>query len=989
MSSKRAGEQSSASNSGSPPAKKAMTQLKPIEIGPVRSLEDMDIKVLQFQNKKLVERIDQRRKHEEELKRRIEQLEQRQATDDAVLCIVNRYWNQLDEDVRVLLQRFDAEGVDEDEKENESSAVTSFLTLLSQWDRQEIEDKLSQRVEFSERAIGKLLQAYDRLLQRKEKIWQIVKNKNDSVLSKDELDEPTSATSSSGSTISTLKNTDADPDSISDNKSADKSNKDTAMKIESDIKNEADSTLTKSDNPTATTDADNKNSESDSSSKEEKEKKSLRTSTSDSGKFEGPALSETVMAEMDRLMEENKRLHNIVTQMHQKHHEIILKNSELQDKNAAAETESAELKNHLEEAEYHLESSNNRVTKLDKYLNEVLSKLKTYQEGEIKVQGGGEGVSKNKFNEMMAELEEQKELAMTRLGELEKLQEEHEESVKENEKLKIDLATLPESVITETTEYKCLQSQFSVLYNESVQMRAQLEECRNLFSASKNAHLRQIEQMELEELAMQKKLRKEMIEMEDLHAQVCREHDNLRMEFEQTLAANEQTGPINREMRNLISSLKTHNEQLKGEVQRYKRKLKEAYDDVEKLKQEVAAAAAASQPSSSAAASSSSTAEGTSANELGASDVINKEQEELERHRLEAEIIKDLKCDIKKLQEKEKEIKIHLDSLKSMSKEGRDKAQLMASEKKAKMEFEESRNHMRRLQQELDRKERRKHGDDDVMKRLRKLEEHNTELQRCLSAQKQEEEAMLNEMEVTGQAFEDMQEQNVRLMQQLREKDDANFKLMSERIKSNQIQKLLRDEKDVLAEQVETLQHQVEAQNLVVRKLEEKERLLMATVSSMDKDLTLRQQAAELHKRKAVESVQTATDLKLHLDKYHSQLKEAQQAVADKTTALQQQSFKYRRMQEELAVLRKKLDRVKKIEMASSADEVLMEEIREYKEQLTCPSCKVKKKDAVLTKCFHVFCLECLKTRYETRQRKCPKCNATFGANDYHRIYLE
>ena len=42
-------------------------------------------------------------------------------------------------------------------------------------------------------------------------------------------------------------------------------------------------------------------------------------------------------------------------------------------------------------------------------------------------------------------------------------------------------------------------------------------------------------------------------------------------------------------------------------------------------------------------------------------------------------------------------------------------------------------------------------------------------------------------------------------------------------------------------------------------------------------------------------------------------------------------------------------------------------------EQLTCPSCKVKRKDAVLTKCFHVFCLDCLKTRYETRQRKCPK----------------
>jgi len=55
----------------------------------------MDIKVLQFQNRKFAERIEQRRKAEEELRKRIEQLEQRQTTDDAVLCIVNRYWNQV------------------------------------------------------------------------------------------------------------------------------------------------------------------------------------------------------------------------------------------------------------------------------------------------------------------------------------------------------------------------------------------------------------------------------------------------------------------------------------------------------------------------------------------------------------------------------------------------------------------------------------------------------------------------------------------------------------------------------------------------------------------------------------------------------------------------------------------------------------------------------------------------------------------------------
>ena len=113
-------------------------------------------------------------------------------------------------------------------------------------------------------------------------------------------------------------------------------------------------------------------------------------------------------------------------------------------------------------------------------------------------------------------------------------------------------------------------------------------------------------------------------------------------------------------------------------------------------------------------------------------------------------------------------------------------------------------------------------------------------------------------------------------------------------------------------------------------------------------------------------------------------------------------------MHEDSAILKRKVERLKKIEMASDMDEILKEEIREYKETLTCPSCKVKRKDAILTKCFHVFCYDCLRsvinilcnismhifmikyfrTRYETRQRKCPKCNAAFGASDYHRLYL-
>ena len=58
----------------------------------------------------------------------------------------------------------------------------------------------------------------------------------------------------------------------------------------------------------------------------------------------------------------------------------------------------------------------------------------------------------------------------------------------------------------------------------------------------------------------------------------------------------------------------------------------------------------------------------------------------------------------------------------------------------------------------------------------------------------------------------------------------------------------------------------------------------------------LRTQASEIQKRKAVENSQSAADLKLHLDKYHSQLKEAQNIVAEKTSTLSQEAFKHKRI---------------------------------------------------------------------------------------------
>ena len=103
----------------------------------------------------------------------------------------------------------------------------------------------------------------------------------------------------------------------------------------------------------------------------------------------------------------------------------------------------------------------------------------------------------------------------------------------------------------------------------------------------------------------------------------------------------------------------------------------------------------------------------------------------------------------------------------------------------------------------------KKLADEDATRRIKQLEDQVEGLRKQVANNKQEEETLIIDMEVTGQALEDMQEQNSRLIQQLREKDDANFKLMSERIKSNQIARLAREEKEMYIQQVATLTTQV------------------------------------------------------------------------------------------------------------------------------------------------------------------------------------
>lgn len=125
------------------------------------------------------------------------------------------------------------------------------------------------------------------------------------------------------------------------------------------------------------------------------------------------------------------------------------------------------------------------------------------------------------------------------------------------------------------------------MYTEKAALMNQLEECRKELEAAKEAHAMQLQQMEKEEFMAQKQLRAEMVHLEDQLSQVRREYEMLRVEFEQNLAANEQSGPLNKEMRQLLAGFKMQNQSFKAEAARFKRKWKEAVSLVAKTQKDL------------------------------------------------------------------------------------------------------------------------------------------------------------------------------------------------------------------------------------------------------------------------------------------------------------------------------------------------------------------------------------------------------------------
>ncbi|KII67065.1 E3 ubiquitin-protein ligase BRE1A [Thelohanellus kitauei] len=197
----------------------------------------------------------------------------------------------------------------------------------------------------------------------------------------------------------------------------------------------------------------------------------------------------------------------------------------------------------------------------------------------------------------------------------------------------------------------------------------------------------------------------------------------------------------------------------------------------------------------------------------------------------------------------------------------------------------------------------------------------------------------------------------------------------------NEEKELLVKEKELLNSNIETYRNQ----SLELEKTIEQTRDCMNTSV---RESEAKSYLCDQYKKKLQEISYKYAEANSITEKLKACQEENLKLISDFESRLENEIFKNHRLNEDLALIKQKLDRATHNQYGGATDKILIEELRILKQKLICSCCGTRQKDAILTKCYHLFCFECLATTYNNRQRKCPRCSQSFGNHDFHKIYF-
>ncbi|KAJ1723359.1 E3 ubiquitin-protein ligase bre1 [Coemansia erecta] len=245
-------------------------------------------------------------------------------------------------------------------------------------------------------------------------------------------------------------------------------------------------------------------------------------------------------------------------------------------------------------------------------------------------------------------------------------------------------------------------------------------------------------------------------------------------------------------------------------------------------------------------------------------------------------------------------------------------------------------------------------------------------------------EMMERELQTICDSFAKLEEQNTSKVWDLSAKEQAIARVVAE--KSKYEEKFIGLNKDREAQRManQALRHQNGKQLEHIKAIEERDRMLGQQVALAGNEAQQATAAWQTTQTRLEEAQHRIAELEEQGRALEERARVAAAALGERTESLALMEHEKKRAQEALELANRRMREAEKVTDHTG----LAKLCADYKALLKCPTCQTNFKSHALMRCMHVFCKQCIDSRIETRQRKCPSCSEPFGAKDVRQIYL-
>ncbi|KAI9264378.1 hypothetical protein BDA99DRAFT_509197 [Phascolomyces articulosus] len=245
---------------------------------------------------------------------------------------------------------------------------------------------------------------------------------------------------------------------------------------------------------------------------------------------------------------------------------------------------------------------------------------------------------------------------------------------------------------------------------------------------------------------------------------------------------------------------------------------------------------------------------------------------------------------------------------------------------------------------------------------------------------------LMTQIDRAGAIFTQLEEQSSKAVFDLSHLNEQKNKLEAEKFKFGHTFANLKMHKDTNMEMVIESRRTSEQQVQSIRDLEGEVKDLETEIH--DKESKCRHLVESLEDRRTdVEDLQhQCNELRIQLEHSDHFLHELQGMVKDKTRVLDEEKQLRKKVEDDYSKMQRKWNLTAQGE--SPEEEQLAEECEELRMLLKCGACHNHIRTRILARCMHTFCKQCIDTRLETRQRRCPTCSEPFGVSDVRQFFL-